>query len=266
MTDLAGDVAAVADPLPVSEEQTSHMMLGMRLDYLDWPLGAARILSLASTGRSAYICIPDAGQCVLCHDDEGHRAVVNGADLVMTDSMVLQRTRSILYNVRVPRTIRGADLMLELCRSAEERGLPIALVGGRDDAALDKLKAVLIGKFPGLRIAHAFSPPFRPASAAEDEQLTDAINASGARLVFVGLGCPKQERWMAQHKDRVGATMIGVGAAFDFNAGTVKPPPAWVHRSYLEWFYRLLREPRRLWRRYLLVAPRLIVLAFASRR
>jgi N-acetylglucosaminyldiphosphoundecaprenol N-acetyl-beta-D-mannosaminyltransferase len=264
MSDVASDVA-VADPLPVSPEQTAHMMLGMRLDYLDWPTGVSRILSLASAAKSAYICIPDAGQCVLCHDDESHRAVVNGADLVMTDSMVLQRTRAILHGVKVPETIRGADLMLALCRAMEERGMPIALVGGRDDAALDKLKAALLKKFPSLAIAHAFSPPFRPATAAEDEELTNAINASGARLVFVGLGCPKQERWMANHKDRVQATMIGVGAAFDFNAGTVKPPPAWVHRYYLEWFYRLLREPRRLWRRYLLVAPRLIVLALTSR-
>jgi len=265
MTDVTGDVAVV-ESMPVVPEQTSHMMLGMRLDYLDWPLGVSKILSLAVAGRSAYVCIPDAGQCVLCHDDEGHRAVVNGADLVMTDSMVLQRARAMLHNVKVPKTIRGADLMLELCRSAEERGMPIALVGGRDRGALDKLEAVLREKFPLLTIAYAFSPPFRAATAAEDQELADAINASGARLVFVGLGCPKQERWMARQKDRVQATMIGVGAAFDFNAGTVKPPPAWVHRNYLEWFYRLLREPRRLWRRYLLVAPRLIVLAFVSRR
>jgi len=118
----------------------------------------------------------------------------------------------------------------------------------------------LRAKFPGLQVSYCYSPPFRQLTPQEDEQVVQAINEAGARILFVGLGCPKQERWMAQHKDQIRAVMIGVGAAFDFHAGRVRQAPPWLQEKGLEWLFRLLMEPRRLWRRYLWHNPRFVAL------
>jgi N-acetylglucosaminyldiphosphoundecaprenol N-acetyl-beta-D-mannosaminyltransferase len=243
----------------------SHSMLGMRLDYMSWRDGVTQVIDLAASGISAYCCVPDASQCVLCYDDPSHMAIVNGADLVLTDSMILQKMMAFVHSIKAPLTVKGADLMAGLCEAAAERDMPIALIGGRDDKVLGDLKSALEGRFPTLRIGYAFSPPFRQLSETEDDEMVRALSDSGARLIFVGLGCPKQERWMAQHKGSVNAMMIGVGAAFDFISGAVKPSPAWVHKNGLEWLYRLTREPKRLWRRYLLTCPRLLWLLLLTR-
>lgn len=242
---------------PHANTQT-HYVLGMRLDYLDWPQAIEQVINAAQMGQSAYCCIPDVNQCVLSHDQPSHREIVNDAMLVMSDSTVLQRVRALLYGVRPVVTIKGADMMSELCRRAASDGIPIALVGGKNEKVLRQLTDALSSRFPAIDITLAYSPPFRPMTEVEDSELVNRINSSGAKLVFVGLGCPKQERWMALHKGRVQAMMIGVGAAFDFLSGAVKPSPSWVHEAGLEWLYRLLREPRRLWKRYLGVAPRFL--------
>lgn len=236
----------------------SHRMLGMRLDYAEPQAYLARIMDRATSGQSGYCCIADVHQCVRVHDNPRFAAKVNGATLVIPDSVVLQRARALFHGVPYIETMRGADIMLELCRRAEAQGVPIALIGGRDDAALAQLQHRLMARFPALEIAYAVSPPFRPQSAREDTEMTGAIAASGARLVFVGLGCPKQENWMADHTGRIDAMMVGVGAAFDFNAGIVRLSPRWVHRAGLEWLHRLASEPRRLWKRYLCTAPRFL--------
>ncbi|MHA1279691.1 MAG: WecB/TagA/CpsF family glycosyltransferase [Candidatus Helarchaeota archaeon] len=119
----------------------------------------------------------------------------------------------------------------------------------------------LSAKKPGINIAYAYSPPFRDLTAQEDEAVVKAINRSGVRVLFVGLGCPKQEIWMHEHKDRIPAVMLGVGAAFDFLAGVKPQAPHWIQRIGMEWFYRLITEPKRLWRRYFYNNPRFIVLA-----
>ncbi len=238
----------------------AHDMLGMKLDYIDWSQSKARMIETALSGASAYCCVPNVYQSILCHDDVAFRAVVNGADFTMTDSMILQKARSWRYGVGIPETVRGAEMLVDLCRDAERDNVPVAFVGGKDDDVLNALTTELLKLFPGLKVAYAIAPPFRALSDEEDRKVTADINASGAKLVFVGLGCPKQERWMAAHKGRVNAMMIGVGAAFDFVSGTVKPSPAWVHKNGLEWLYRLMSEPRRLWKRYISTSPRFIVL------
>jgi N-acetylglucosaminyldiphosphoundecaprenol N-acetyl-beta-D-mannosaminyltransferase len=150
---------------------------------------------------------------------------------------------------RDQRRVSGPDLMWALCERCAAEGLPIYCYGSSDQT-LVLLAQRLQAAFPGLQVAME-SPPFRPLSVEEDAAAVDRINASGAGLVFVGLGCPKQERWMAEHRGRVHAVMLGVGAAFDFHAGTVARAPQWMQRTGLEWLHRLVSEPRRLWRRYL---------------
>jgi N-acetylglucosaminyldiphosphoundecaprenol N-acetyl-beta-D-mannosaminyltransferase len=147
--------------------------------------------------------------------------------------------------------VYGPELMLRLCRRAAEEGVSVYLYGGVNDELLDKLRWNLTAKFPKLQIAGAESPPFRPLSEEEDERVVRRINESGAGLVFIGLGCPKQDHFAFEHREKLNGVQICVGAAFDFHAGVKKIAPAWMQRRGLEWLYRLLSEPRRLFRRYL---------------
>jgi exopolysaccharide biosynthesis WecB/TagA/CpsF family protein len=155
----------------------------------------------------------------------------------------------------------GETLVMKLLARLGLWSAPVGFYGGHPEA-LEALVRNLSARFPGLRVVYAYSPPFRPLTPEEDERVTEEINASGARILFVGLGCPKQEWWMAEHKGRVRAVMLGVGAAFDFHAGRVRQAPVWMQRAGLEWLFRLVQELRRLWRRYLKHNPRFLLLAF----
>jgi N-acetylglucosaminyldiphosphoundecaprenol N-acetyl-beta-D-mannosaminyltransferase len=190
------------------------------------------------------------------------RAAVRDATLVVPDGMPLVWALHALGHPRATR-VYGPDLMLAFCARAAAEGIPIYLYGGRTSAALELLEARLRERFPSLPIAGSFSPPFRALTPAERERVVHEIDASGAAVVWVGTGQPKQERWMAEMRPLLKAPLlVGVGAAFDFHAGLVSQAPAWMQRHGLEWLYRLSREPRRLWRRYMLYNP-LFVACFA---
>lgn len=251
-------------PQLVVASKPRHDVLGLHMDYLTGDQLVEQFISLSQNGRSGYCCIADVHVCVRVHDSADFSRRVNGATFVVADSVILQRATALLHRLPYFRPTRGADLMLRLCAAASKTGVPIALVGGRDQTALDLLGERLRRSYPALDIAFAFSPPFRTMSAAENNQLDAGIRRSGARIVFVGLGCPKQETWMSDHSQALDAMLIGVGAAFDYNAGTVTPPPTWIHRAGLEWLYRLLREPKRLWRRYARTAPKFVWLLILS--
>jgi len=160
--------------------------------------------------------------------------------------------------------VYGPDLMANFCARAARNGTPMYLYGGRnDDAARELLAQRLRERFPGVRIVGASSPPFRELTDAENEREIELINSSGAAVVWVGTGQPKQEQWMHDMRARLAPPLlVGVGAAFDFHAGLVSQAPRWMQRNGLEWVYRLSREPRRLWRRYARYNP-LFVLGFA---
>jgi N-acetylglucosaminyldiphosphoundecaprenol N-acetyl-beta-D-mannosaminyltransferase len=187
-------------------------------------------------------------------------AAVLGATLAVPDGMPLVWALRALGHSRATR-VYGPDLMAKYCARAARAGTPIYLYGGRnDDDARELLARRLRERFPGLRIAGSSSPPFRELTPEEDEREIDAINSSGAAVVWVGTGQPKQERWMHEMRPRLTPPLlVGVGAAFDFHAGLVKQAPPWMQRSGLEWSYRLYREPRRLWRRYARYNPRSVV-------
>jgi N-acetylglucosaminyldiphosphoundecaprenol N-acetyl-beta-D-mannosaminyltransferase len=158
---------------------------------------------------------------------------------------------NLLHGLRLRRPVCGTDLMWMLCRRAAEAGVPIYLYGG-SPPTLEKLQRRLAAEFPALCIAGAESPPFRPLSAEEDEATVCRINQSGARLVFIGLGYPKQDQFAGAHRERIRAVQLCVGAAFDFLSGNKRRAPAWMRRLALEWLHRFVSEPRRLWRRYLI--------------
>jgi N-acetylglucosaminyldiphosphoundecaprenol N-acetyl-beta-D-mannosaminyltransferase len=195
-------------------------------------------------------------------DGETHAAVLD-ATLAVPDGMPLVWALHALGHARATR-VYGPDLMAAFCARAARTGMPMYLYGGRTPQALELLEARLGERFPGVRIAGGFSPPFRELTAQEEESVIADIEASGAAVVWVGTGQPKQERWMAQMRPRLSAPLlVGVGAAFDFHAGLVAQAPAWMQRNGLEWVYRLWREPRRLWRRYARYNP-LFVWGFAG--
>jgi N-acetylglucosaminyldiphosphoundecaprenol N-acetyl-beta-D-mannosaminyltransferase len=243
----------------------SCLMLGMRLDLLAAEDYLPRIALMAADRQPGYCCVVNVHTCIRTYDDPDYGAVVNGADFVVSDSVILHRAAEFRYGLETPPAMFGSNIMLGLCEEAERRSTPIALVGGRDEGVLRKLERSLLKKFPRLDIVFSTSPPFREPTQSEREGLYADIRASGAGLVIVGLGCPKQERWMAAAKPFLPCMMIGVGAAFDFISGNVKPSPPWVHKSGLEWLYRLVSEPRRLGQRYLTTSPRFMALIALDR-
>jgi len=237
-------------------------ILGMRVDATSYEKATRQVLDWARLGESRYVCVANVHMVMEAHDDPAFRELVNAADLVTPDGMPLVwllRRKGFPQQERV----YGPELTLRVCQMAAEEGIPVGFYGGRPEA-LEALVKNLQRRFPRLQVAYAFSPPFRPLSPAEDEEVIQAIRASGARILFVGLGCPKQERWMAEHKGRVPAVMLGVGAAFDLHAGRVRQAPFWMQRMGLEWLFRLVQEPRRLWARYARHNPRFVILALGE--
>jgi N-acetylglucosaminyldiphosphoundecaprenol N-acetyl-beta-D-mannosaminyltransferase len=195
-------------------------------------------------------------------DSSDFRKVMASADLVTSDGMPLVWLLRGLGIAGAER-VYGPDLMPSVLEAAAKSGVPVGLYGGSVDV-LDRLVRRLTARFPALNIAYAESPPFRVPTTEEDERTTQAIADAGVRILFIGLSTPKQERWMYSHRGRVDAVMLGVGAAFDFLAGTKPQAPRWMQSRGLEWLFRLATEPRRLWRRYLGQNPRFAVLALAQ--
>jgi N-acetylglucosaminyldiphosphoundecaprenol N-acetyl-beta-D-mannosaminyltransferase len=193
------------------------------------------------------------------HDDPATMRAVQGATLAVPDGQPLVWALHLLGHKRATR-VYGPDLMAYHCAHAARNGTPIYLYGGRSEEALALLTAKLLERFPGLDIAGGYSPPFRPLTPEEQVRVVAEIDGSGAKVVWVGTGQPKQELWMSEMRPRLAAPLlVGVGAAFDFHAGIVSQAPAWMQRNGLEWVYRLSREPGRLWRRYLTQNPRFVM-------
>lgn len=224
-------------------------VLAAPLDAIDELAALQRIVEWAQRGESRMICLVNAHSAVTAARSKGHAAVLAASDLNLADGAPvawLMRRCGAMGQKR----ISGPDLMLRLTEVASRTGLPVYLLGGGDDT-LVQLHHALQARWPELLIAGAFSPPFRRWDARDREQIEQSVAKSGARIVFVGLGCPKQESWMASQHGRLPAVLIGVGAAFDFHAGRLKRAPLWMQVSGLEWLHRLLQEPRRLGPRYL---------------
>jgi N-acetylglucosaminyldiphosphoundecaprenol N-acetyl-beta-D-mannosaminyltransferase len=210
-------------------------------------------------GAHATVTAAAVNLVMSARDDPSTMQAVLGATLAVPDGQPLVWALRLLGHSKATR-VYGPDLMAHFCAHAATTGIPIYLYGGRSPEALDLLVERLHERFPGLRIVGGWSPPFRPLTAAERERVLAEIDASGAQVVWVGTGQPKQELWMHEMRPLLAAPlMVGVGAAFDFHAGIVSQAPSWMQRNGLEWIYRLSREPKRLWRRYLTQNPRFVV-------
>jgi N-acetylglucosaminyldiphosphoundecaprenol N-acetyl-beta-D-mannosaminyltransferase len=229
-------------------------VLGVWIDAVDPGRAQAAIESWIARGERGYVCVSNVHSVMEARRDESLRRVFNAAALAVPDGMPLV-WMSRLRGRRGVRRVYGPDLTLQLCERAAVRGYRCFFYGGAPGVAKE-LAHALSRRFPGLRVVGAEAPPFRPLSPDEDDEAVRRINAASPDVVFVGLGCPKQERWMAEHRPRLDApVLLGVGAAFDFHTGLVRQAPRWMMGAGLEWLFRLLQEPRRLWRRYLVYNP-----------
>jgi N-acetylglucosaminyldiphosphoundecaprenol N-acetyl-beta-D-mannosaminyltransferase len=220
-------------------------------DVMDWMDAVVRADQRASISAAAVHLVMVARE-----DPELHAALLN--TLTVPDGQPLVWALRALGHPQASR-IYGPELMARYCERAAASGVRMFLYGGRNQGALVQLVLTLRQRYPGLAIAGGYSPPYRPQTLEEREAMAAEINASRADVVWVGIGQPKQEKWMADMRDLLDAPILaGVGAAFDFHAGLVPQAPTWMQQTGLEWTYRLAHEPRRLWRRYARYNPRFI--------
>jgi N-acetylglucosaminyldiphosphoundecaprenol N-acetyl-beta-D-mannosaminyltransferase len=235
-------------------------ILGVPISVLDMGRALASVGALiAAGGRGRYVCACDVHSLMRARQDESHLAALAGASMVTPDGQPLVWTARMRGETGMAR-VAGPDLLPALCEHGLKHGWRHYFYGGAEGVA-DELGKRLSERFPGLKVAGCESPPFRPMNAHQRAEAITRINASRADIVWVGLGCPKQELWMSRHAKDLNGLAVGVGAAFDFHAGRVRRAPAWIQRAGLEWAHRLISEPGRLWRRYVLIAPRYALLA-----
>lgn len=217
------------------------------------------IIKWATLRLSKYVCVANVHMLMEAHWQDKLASVLNDADLVTPDGMPLVWMLKLMGEASQDR-VAGMELMLALCKKASAQNVSVFFVGSQQ-AILDQMKARFDREFPNLKIAGMEPLPFRPLTKEEDEALIKKINESGAGLVLVSLGCPKQEYWMAEHKGRIQGVMIGLGGVFPVYAGIQKWAPRWVRESGFEWLYRLVQEPGRLWNRYSKTIPPFLWLA-----
>jgi N-acetylglucosaminyldiphosphoundecaprenol N-acetyl-beta-D-mannosaminyltransferase len=248
--------------MPRSPAVESRFILGMRADATSYRAASSQVVAWARNCESRYVAVAAVNNVMEAYDSPAFSQVMNGADLVAPDGMPLVWGLRLL-GIRSATRVYGPDLTSCVLDVAARERIPVGFYGATD-AALGRLLDAVRRHYPGLDIPYAWAPPFRPLSEEENRAVIAQIDASGARILFVGLGAPKQERWMAAHRGRVRAVMLGVGAAFDFLGGGKRQAPRWMMHAGLEWLFRLVSEPRRLALRYLKHNPRFVALFLAQ--
>ena len=232
-------------------------VLTMDVDVTNLDKTSDYVKKLVRLGLGAYVCVSNVQMCMETFDSDQFRSVVNNADLVIPDGRPIFWAQRLL-GVKGGSQVRGMDIMRALCSSS----LRIGLYGGSSDFILHDVVSHLQGMYPDITIVYSYSPPFRSLTEDEDLQIITDINNANVDVLFTGIGCPKQEKWMAKHKEKVHCVMLGVGAAFDFIAGSKRHAPCWIQFIGCEWLFRLCSEPTRLWHRYLKQNPRFVLYLF----
>src|SRR4051794_33012061 len=234
-------------------------VLGIPLALTDYDGALEWMDAAAAARRRSSVCVAAVHTVMACQEDPALREAVLGADFTVPDGQPLVWALNLLGNPIAER-VYGPELMDRACARAARTGARFYLYGGRNPGALAQLARELRLRHPGLQIVGGYAPPFRELTDAEDEAIAARIDAARPDVVWVGIGVPKQEKWMARMRPRLRApVLVGVGAAFDFHAGLVPQAPTHMQRLGLEWLFRLAQEPRRLWRRYLRYNPRFVI-------
>jgi exopolysaccharide biosynthesis WecB/TagA/CpsF family protein len=242
---------SAGQPAPPAKQWPRKVdLFGVGVSVTTYDEAVALVLDAAEHRRRAIVACQAVHAVVTAGRDAMLRMMVNDFELVTPDGQPVRWAMNLLHAAGLSQRVYGPELMLRLCEGAAERGIGVYLYGGTPEV-LDKLQANLSNVFPTLRIVGAESPPFRDLSDAEDRAVIERIDSSGAGIAFIGLGCPKQDRFAHAHRASICSVQVCVGAAFDFHAGVKPMAPDWMQRHGLEWLFRFAQEPRRLWRRYL---------------
>jgi len=228
-------------------------LIATPVSILDFDDQINLMVNWAKQCQSKMICVANVHMLVEASQNSYFAGILKGADLITPDGMPLVWMLRLLGTRQVQR-VAGMDIFLAVCKRAETNQISVFLLGSSHEV-LGKISQRLKTEFPMIKIAGTDSPPFRPLDSTADMELVQTINASGARILFVALGCPKQELWMAQHRDKIQSIMIGVGGVFPVYAGVLKETPKFMQKSGLEWLFRLSQEPKRLWKRYFTTIP-----------
>jgi len=234
-------------------------VIGFPVTALPFDAQIKLILEWASSHESKVVCVANVHMLTEAYWHPEFSSILESADLVTPDGMPLVWMMKLM-GAREQNRVAGMDILLSLCQLASLQNISVFFLGS-EATILERMKMKLEREFPELQIVGMEPLPFRPLTREEDDAIIEKIHASGAGILLVSLGCPKQEYWMHQHKDKIQAVMIGLGAVFPVLAGVHKRAPLWIRESGLEWFYRLIQEPRRLWIRYLKTNPAFIWLA-----
>jgi len=217
----------------------------------------AELLSLATNKQSSYVCISNVHMTIEAYNDKKFENIVNNANITTPDGMPLAKAIKYLYRIKQDR-VAGMDLTSDIMRESEKNNFSIFVYGLSNETL-----SIFINKarkeFPKLNI-QSYSPPFKELNPNEKEYISNKINNFNPNFVFVALGCPKQEKWMAEHKGKIDSCMIGLGGALEVYAGVKNRAPQWMQNNSLEWLYRLIQDPKRLWKRYLYTNTLFIVL------
>ncbi len=234
-------------------------VLGVPLALTDYDATLDWIDDTVAAGRRGYVCVAATHTVMAAHEDVELQRALLGADFTVPDGQPLVWALNLLGH-DLDERVYGPELMDRACARAARTGRRVYLYGGRHTGALVQLTRNLRLRHPGLHVVGGYVPPFRPLTPEEETAVVADIVRCRAEIVWVGIGVPKQEKWMARISGRLpGSVLVGVGAAFDFHSGLVPQAPRWMQQRGLEWLFRLVREPRRLWRRYLRYNPRFVV-------
>jgi N-acetylglucosaminyldiphosphoundecaprenol N-acetyl-beta-D-mannosaminyltransferase len=224
-----------------------------------WPSFVQSILHLTKEEEnSSYVCLANVHMVVEANAHDDFKSVLHNADIIAPDGKPLTWALKMLYGIDQPR-IAGMDLLPRLLSVAESYQLPVFFYGGTEQMQ-ERTRSFLTEKYPDLILAGFVSPPFRRLTDREEEEHISIINSSGAKLLFVVLGCPKQEKWMARMKGKITTCMVGIGGALPVMIGLQKRAPQWMQNAGLEWFFRLVQEPKRLFKRYLVTNSKFLFL------
>jgi exopolysaccharide biosynthesis WecB/TagA/CpsF family protein len=244
---LAPESATTPQPHSVWPRKVD--LFGVGYTPTTYQQAADAILQAAENSMAGVVACHAVHAVVTCSGDAELKRKVNQFDMLTPDGQPVRWGLNLLYGADLPDRVYGPELMRRLCERAAAAGVPVYFYGGNEDVS-EKLVSNFKSQFPGLIIAGFEAPPFRALTEDEDDAVIKRINNSGARIVFIGLGCPKQDEFAYDHRESIHAVQVCVGAAFDFHAGVKSMAPDWMQRRGLEWLYRLIQEPGRLWRRY----------------
>lgn len=237
-------------------QRKGDQVLSTFIDALNWDQAINKITDWGQSRKHRSVCLCNVHSSVTATTDKKLADALSKSDMVLPDGAPVAWVLRRKGFKNQPR-IAGPDLMLKLCDNLQKTDIGIFLFGSSEQT-LSKLQTNLNKTFPELKIAGCLSPKYGTWSQEEEQQYIGEINDSGAGIIFIGLGCPKQEIWMVNNKEKVKGVMLGVGAAFDFHAGTIKRAPSYMQKAGLEWLHRLFSEPGRLWKRYFITNTQFI--------